>query len=137
MDENTVRLLQPIVESVTMAALTVIGGWIAYILQTRAGIAIEQHHKDNLHSALLSGVRAAFEKLGATGDPKAVAQMAIQYARKSVPDALNKLNPPPEVMSSLADSKVQQVQAEEKMATAPAADLSGILVADQTLIPRR
>lgn len=93
-------------------ALTFIAAFLARVLaaaakvaQDRWGIEIEATHRDALHSALMSGIRAALSR-GLTG--QAVVDAAVAHARGSVPDALAHLNPAAEVLANLAKSKLRE-----------------------------
>lgn len=110
MTRETIELLQPIVLSVAATILTALGAWVTKLLNDKVGIDVEARHREALHSALMTGAKAAVEAFGKTQDPKAVARMAIEYAQKSVPDALDKLNPSPAVLEKLAASKVAEVE---------------------------
>lgn len=84
----------------------------------RWGIEIEARHREALHSALMSGIRAALGR-GLTGS--AAVDAAITYATSSVPDALAKLDPDAKVITDLAAAKLR-----EALAAAPAIfDLGG------------
>lgn len=74
-------------------------------LQARWGIEIESRHRDALHSALMSGIRAALGK-GLSG--QAAVDAAVSYARRSVPDALSRLDPDAGVLADLASSKLRE-----------------------------
>ncbi len=71
---------------------------------TRWGIEIEARHREALHSAIMSGIRAALSK-GLSG--QAVLDSALVYVTQSVPDALNALDPSAEVLQQLAEAKLR------------------------------
>lgn len=71
----------------------------------RWGIEIEARHREALHSALMSGIRAALSK-GLAG--QAAIDAAVVYASESVPDALAALDPSVEVMTRLAEAKLRE-----------------------------
>lgn len=92
--------------------LSVIAAWLARALvaaaaeaKRRWGIEIEARHRDALHSALMSGIRAALGR-GLRGEDAIAA--AITYAGQSVPDALDRLQPDAAVMADLAASKLRE-----------------------------
>lgn len=114
MNKETLDLLQPIILSTAATILTVVGTWAATLLKQKVGIQVEQHHKDNLHSALLTAARSLIGKYGETQNVAELVKMMKEYAQQSVPDALNKLNPPPTVQNQLALSKIEMVRAELK-----------------------
>lgn len=76
--------------------------------RTRWGIEIEARHREALHSAMMSGIRAALAR-GLSGE--AAISAAISYAGQSVPDALAKLSPTGEVLQSIAEAKLREVMA--------------------------
>lgn len=80
--------------------------WATTKFTQRTGITIEAKYRDDLHSALMTGARLAASRQ-LTG--AAAIQLALEYARKSVPDALSKLSPSPVVLKELAESKIQEV----------------------------
>ena len=75
---------------------------------TRWGIEIEARHREALHSSIMSGIRAALSK-GLTG--KQALDAALAYTTKSVPDALEALQPTAEVLVSLAEAKLRDATA--------------------------
>ncbi|MDD2870101.1 hypothetical protein [Neomegalonema sp.] len=86
----------------------VIGGLLLSLSQLarrRWGIEIEAAHRDALHSALMSGVRAAVAR-GLNG--QAATAAAVAYAGRSVPDALTALNPGEGVLVSIAEAKLTE-----------------------------
>jgi hypothetical protein len=81
----------------------------AGIAKDRWGIEIEARHREALHSALMSGIRAALER----GDDRTAAiTSAISHATQSVPDAISALNPSAEVLQSIAEAKLREVAAQ-------------------------
>ncbi|GAB1361992.1 hypothetical protein MASR1M32_12280 [Rhodobacter sp.] len=73
---------------------------------TRWGIEIEARHREALHSAIMSGIRAALSK-GLTG--QAAVDSALVYSAGSVPDALAALDPSASVLQQLAEAKLSEV----------------------------
>ena len=97
-----------VLEIVSIGVMTVLG-FAANKARQKWGIDIEAKHRDALHTALMTAARLALAKQ-LTG---AVAvDMILDYAKRSVPDALNKLNPPQSVIENLAKSKIEAVKAE-------------------------
>lgn len=78
---------------------------VADVARARWGIEIEARHREALQSALMSGISAALSR-GLTGD--AAIQSALVYARRSVPDAMAKLQPKEAVLRDLAAAKLHQ-----------------------------
>ncbi len=97
----------PLILTAIAALLAQIIAGAAKVAKERWGIEVEARHRDALHSALMSGVRAALSR-GLTG--RAAVDSAVAYATKSVPDALARLGPSSEVLSRLATSKLREAQ---------------------------
>lgn len=75
------------------------------IARERWGIEIEARHREALHSALMTGIAAALTR--GAGTRAAIAE-AIDYATRSVPDAITALDPAPETLQALAEAKLRQ-----------------------------
>lgn len=107
------NLLSEIYAAVVPLLLSLLAAWLAKVMagaadeaKRRWGIEIEARHREALHSALMSGIRAALNR-GLTG-PAAI-DSAVKYATQSVPDALARLNPDARVLARLAASKLREV----------------------------
>ena len=79
---------------------------VAATAKTRWGIEIEARHREALHSAMMSGIRAAISR-GVSG-PEAISE-ALKHAATSVPDAISALKPGAGVLASIAESKLREV----------------------------
>lgn len=79
----------------------------ANVASTRWGIEIEARHREALHSAIMSGIRAALSR-GSTGQDAVAA--ALAYVQESVPDALAALKPSQEVLTNLAKARLLEAQ---------------------------
>lgn len=106
-------ILSDFLTAVLPAVVQLIGAVLGILLirasntaRARWGIEIEARHREALHSALMSGVRAAMGR-GLMG--QTVIAAAIEHAGRSVPDALAALQPTPDVLSSIAQSKLREV----------------------------
>lgn len=97
--------LLPTLLQFTGLALAWIIARVATVAKDRWGIEIEAKHREALHSALMSGIRAALSK-GLSGQEAVAA--AIAYAQDSVPDAMERLGPSIQVLSSLAEAKLRE-----------------------------
>ena len=91
--------------SAILGALLIQGAGIA---KTRWGIQIEATHREALHSALMSGIRAA---LARGEDQQAAITSAIKHATESVPDAMFALKPTSTVLASIAEAKFREALA--------------------------
>lgn len=89
--------------------LTGIIGWAAAAARRKWGIDIEASHREALHWALYTAAQLAI-KHELTG--KAAVDLVLEYARRSVPDAMGNLKPSAEVLTDLAKAKLEQVAAE-------------------------
>lgn len=107
MDLNTViAAIAPQLLTAIGALLTVLIGWAADTARRRWGIQIEQAHREALHSAIMTGVKLALQR-GMSG-PQA-AELAVGYARASVPDAIAALGARDDVLANLARAKMGDV----------------------------
>lgn len=98
-----VQALLPHALEILGAVLTVLIGWAADTARRRWGIQIEQAHREALHSAVMTGVKLALQR-GMSG-PQA-AELAVGYARASVPDAIAALGARDDVLANLARAKM-------------------------------
>ncbi|MCA0920213.1 hypothetical protein [Pseudooceanicola nanhaiensis] len=99
---DLLALLTPSLLALFGALLTwVINGAAAYI-KVKAGVEIDAVHRDALHSALMTGAKAALGK-GTGGGLDALKAEAIAYARESVPEAIAWLVPGDGVLDRLAE----------------------------------
>ncbi len=91
-------------------AITAIIGWGVRQASRRWGIEIQASHREALHWALYTAAQLAI-KHELTG--KAAVDLVLEYARRSVPDAIGSLKPSAEVLTDLARAKLEQVAAEK------------------------
>ena len=82
--------------------------WAAKRFAARTGIEIEARHREALHSAIMTGLRHAAQG-GAITDRQALAREAVEYARRSVPDAIRGLRAGGDVLLDLAESRLGDV----------------------------
>lgn len=78
---------------------------VAGVAKARWGIEIEARHREALHSALVTGISMALRR---QMSPTDAVGAAIQYARRSVPDAFEALAPAPDVLADLATAKLRE-----------------------------
>lgn len=76
----------------------------AQMAKQRWGIEIEARHREALHSALMTGITAALTR--GLGTQAAIAA-ALDYAGRSVPDAIAALGPDAETLRALAEAKLR------------------------------
>lgn len=86
------------------AILTILMERATKVARERWGIEIEATHRAALHSALMSGVRAALLR-GLSADE--AVEAAIIHASGSVPDAIRALKPDAGVLTRIAESKLR------------------------------
>ncbi|NEX47618.1 hypothetical protein [Pseudotabrizicola algicola] len=79
--------------------------WAARTAKNRWGIEIEARHREALHSAIMSGIRASLSR-GTVGED--AINEAILHAGSSVPDAIAALNPGAGVLVSIAEAKLRE-----------------------------
>ncbi|MGA0615968.1 hypothetical protein [Paracoccus sp. KR1-242] len=100
----------PHLNQVIGLALTAIIGVVAKVASKKWGIEIEANQREALHWALSTGAQLAL-KHELTG--RAAIDLIITYAKRSVPDAIGGLKPSAEVLTDLAQAKLEQAAAEK------------------------
>ncbi len=95
----------PLMLQVISAIVGLIIAWAAATAKQRWGIEIEGRHREALHSAIMSGVRAA---LLARLPREAVISAALDYTRASVPAALKALQPDDAVLTRIVEAKLKE-----------------------------
>ncbi|WP_193668097.1 hypothetical protein [Paracoccus kondratievae] len=90
-------------------AITAIIGWAAAAVRRKWGVEIEARHREALHWALTTAAQLAV-KNQLTG--KSAVDLMLEYVRRSVPDAIGSLRPSAEVLTDLAQAKLEQVVVE-------------------------
>ena len=103
-------------------ALTGIIGWAATRARAKWGIEIEATHRAALHSALMSGIRAALLR-GLQGSE--AVEAAIIHASGSVPDAIKALQPDGSVLTRIAEAKLRDALNELPLVTVGEEGLAG------------
>lgn len=107
---DILQQLQPALISGLSLILTVLIGGAAQVTKQRFGLEIEARHREALHSALMSGVRAAIED-GPGAAKDVLVEKAVTYARDSVPDAITRLRPSEAVLRRLVFAKLKEIGA--------------------------
>lgn len=98
--------MMPTILEIAGVALAGALGWVAMVAKKRLGLDIEKRWQDSVHSALMSGVRAALQR-GLVG--QAAVDAAVDYAKASVPDAIKGLSPLQIVLADLARAKMDEI----------------------------
>lgn len=105
-------VINSVVSSILPSLLEIAGivlmAWIARVslyAKEKWGIEIEAKHREALHSAIMSGIRAALGQ-GLTGS--AAIEAAVEHATASVPDAIAALNPASQVLINIATAKLKE-----------------------------
>lgn len=75
-------------------------------LRDWTGIEIEEKHQRALHTALMTGARAALMR-DARLTREQIVREAIEYAKDSVPDAIAALKPKADVLVDLATARAK------------------------------
>lgn len=86
-------------------ALAALLSWAAMAARAKWSIDIEARHREALHSALMTGARMALDRALSQAS---AADLAVGYARASVPGAIKALRPSPDVLVNLARAKLQE-----------------------------
>ncbi|KIC30048.1 hypothetical protein [Leisingera sp. ANG-M6] len=79
----------------------------ALMVRKHFGVQVGQALQRDLHTALMSGIRAALED-GREAAADVLINEAIQHARESVPDAIKALKPTEAVLQRLARGKIAE-----------------------------
>ncbi len=103
MAEELIEALLPYVVAGIVSVVSLAWGYAAVYAKRKWGIQIEAIDREALHSAIATGVDLVTDK-GLTRDQRIEA--VKDYVAKSVPDALRKLAPPPDVLTGLILSKL-------------------------------
>lgn len=101
-------LVNTVLPSVLAIVGTVLSAFLikaAAAAKARWNIEIEANDREALHSALMTGIRAALQRGLGSGDA-VIAAMA--HAQRSVPDALARLKPSDRVLGSIAEAKLEE-----------------------------
>lgn len=103
----------PVTLDLCVALLTLLIGWLSLTLKTRLGLDIVARHRETLHSVIMSGLHAA-----ANHDlsPQETVEAAIDYARRSVPEAITALCAPDSILRQLAEAKAAVAKASKARA---------------------
>jgi hypothetical protein len=96
----------PVLLQALSAILTAFLLWVANTARVRWGIEIEARHRDALHSAIMSGLRAALLR-GLTG--QALVTATLDHVRASTPQAIGALKPGPGVLENIVEGKLREV----------------------------
>ena len=96
----------PVLLQALSAILTAFLVWVANTARIRYGIEIEKGLRAGLHSAAMSGVRAALSR-GLSGTE--LNDAVIDHVIKSTPDAIARLNPARDVLETIIEGKLKEV----------------------------
>ncbi|AZV00303.1 hypothetical protein ACFSS8_05835 [Paracoccus kondratievae] len=107
--QSIIHAAAPHVLELLGLVITGIIGWAAAAVRRKWGIEIEARHREALHWALTTAAQLAV-KNQLTG--KQALDLMLEYVRRSVPDAIGNLRPSAEVLTDLAQAKLEQVVAE-------------------------
>lgn len=107
MFEELIEALLPYLVAAIVSVVTLVWGYAAVYAKRKWGIEIEAFDRDALHSAVATGVDLVADRV-MTNDQKVEA--VLDYVGKSVPDALRKLAPSPEVLTSIILAKLSARQ---------------------------
>jgi hypothetical protein len=105
-------LVAPYLFTAVSAGVVAVLGWLTALFKQWTGIQIEARHREALHSAAMTGVAAAFNRIGQRADMitldvrTAVVKEAVDWVFKSVPDALGYFKLSPETLATLVESKL-------------------------------
>lgn len=100
--------LSPYLVELMAGLLTILIARVSLAVRAKTGLDIEAALREVLHQALETGAAAAVQD-GKSGE--AAVEATIAHARASVPEAIRKLAPPPDVLVNLALSKLRAATA--------------------------
>jgi ABC-type uncharacterized transport system substrate-binding protein len=103
--------IQPALITLFGAIVTAAIIYLTNLVRQKTGIDIEKKYQDDLHSAIMSGVKAALEKWGPNVTVERAVEASVLHAENSVPDAMKALNPSPEVLARIAAAKLVDAKA--------------------------
>lgn len=96
----------PVLLQTLSTLLTALLIWVANVARVRWGIEIEARHREALHTAIMSGIRAALSR-GLTG--QALVTATLSHVANSTPEALSKLKPKDGVLEEIIEGKLREV----------------------------
>jgi hypothetical protein len=122
-------LVAPYLFTAVSAGVVAVLGWLTALFKQWTGIQIEARHREALHSAAMTGVAAAFNKIGQRADTitldvrTALVKEGVEWMLKSVPDALKYFDLSPQTLATLVEAKLNlllQAKAAESAGVVPA-----------------
>lgn len=106
--QTLIDAAMPHLLSLAGALVSLAIAWVAKRISDWTGIEIEARHRAALHSAIMTGLRHAADG-GRVTDRAQVAREAVEYAQRSVPDAIRGLGARGDVLLDLAESRLGEV----------------------------
>ena len=106
MNTITAAIVAQVALPIVATIVTAIIGWAAAQARARWGIEIEARQREALHSALMTGAQLALARLGPQAAQSALTAAAVEYAERSVPDAMTGLHPAASTLHDLALAKI-------------------------------
>ena len=103
MFDTLLAALQPYLAETLALIFTGLLGIITAAVRKYLGLQAEAILRDALHRALTTGVTQA-----TSSAPDTIAEQAVEYARRSVPDAIKRLGASPDVLIDLARAKIRE-----------------------------
>ncbi|AHD00477.1 hypothetical protein [Leisingera methylohalidivorans] len=102
---DVLQELMPVLVSGLSVFLSAMIAAAAHKANQRWGLDIEARHREALHSAIMSGIKAAIEE-GPEEAADVLISSAVGYAKASVPDAIARLSAGDPVLQRLARGKL-------------------------------
>ena len=100
--------VEPVLLEIISTILAAVLVWLANTARVRFGIEIEARHREALHSAIMSGVRAALSR-GLRGQD--LVDAVMNHVARSTPDAIARLKPASGVLENIIEGKLREVTA--------------------------
>ncbi|MBT9385463.1 hypothetical protein KM176_16435 [Pseudooceanicola sp. CBS1P-1] len=112
MNAIALNFAMPLILYLLGTVITALLGYGAKLAKDYIGITLQAKAQADLHSAILSGVKAAlvdYAKDGKIDNPSAIYGPVLDYVKASVPDAIATLQPSEGILQKLIQSKLNDV----------------------------
>jgi hypothetical protein len=109
MFDTILTTFEPHIVGLVSLVLTTIFALVGRALMRVLGLQAERIWREALHSAIDSGALQV-DATGAGGSLEDLVPQVVDYARRSVPDAIEALGARPDVLVGLARAKIQKLR---------------------------
>lgn len=115
--ESFLNELTPIAATIAVSVLTYVSWRIKSYVEAKTGREIQAQDVTLMHSALKTGALLALDLMrrgDISDDIAELRAIAIAYAKRSVPEALSRLNPDVSVLQDMASAKIAEESAKAR-----------------------